>query len=390
MMQLIRTIVLLSFLLLSACNQLDDYFLGKDNTPIPKKLPPITHKVSFEEIWHINLGKKSAYMHEKLSPVVSGTGIYAVSPSGLVQKSNIKNGDLVWKQWIDNGISSGPTVASGVVALGMHHSGVAVLNQATGKLLWEQKVLGEVLANPLIIADKVIVKTVEGHLYAFHLTSGKKLWHVHHGSSELILKASSSPVMNRNGLILVGFADGKLDAVIAHTGELAWQKGIIYGQGASDVERLVDIDADPIVYGDTVLLASYQGFVVRVSLDNGEVLWKQPASVYQNMTLSSGKVFFVDDKSVVWAISSDNGQIFWRQVFLKARDLTSPVVTPLGIIVADKTGLMHILSAATGATIGQTKLNSAISMNPVTHGNMVYVLTVKGQLYAFRLTGKNT
>ncbi|OGV25799.1 MAG: outer membrane protein assembly factor BamB [Legionellales bacterium RIFCSPHIGHO2_12_FULL_37_14] len=372
----------------AACSKIDDFFLGKDNTPIPKSLPPATNTIRLNQLWRVDLGAGSAYMHEKLAPRVKGNYIYVALPGGSLQKRSIFSGDLVWKQIITNGISSGPTVAEGIVAVGEQHSGLAVIDQETGKILWKRRVLGEVLARPLIVRGKVVVKTVEGHIYAFDKT-GKRIWHWQHGSPELILKASSSPVLAQNHLILVGFADGKLDAVSASSGELAWQKSIVYGQGASDVERLVDIDADPIVDGDRLLLASYQGFVAAVSLENGDVLWKQPASVYQNMTLGNNKLFIADAKSVIWALNPDNGQVLWRQVGLKSRDVTSPSHTPLGIVLGDKTSYVHVLSLSTGALIGQTKLQSAISMSPYAVGKTVYILTVKGQLYALRLVRNN-
>ncbi len=111
------------------------------------------------------------------------------------------------------------------------------------------------------------------------------LWVSEHGSPSLILKASSSPVA-MDHLVLVGFSDGKLDAVNTESGHQVWQKSIAYANGSSDVERLVDIDADPIVSGDMVYLASYQGYVGALSITNSEFSWTKPASVYKNMVIS--------------------------------------------------------------------------------------------------------
>lgn len=382
------SLLLICTFLLQACNKLDDYFLGKDNTPIPENLPPSMSKISLVPAWKVNVGAKSGGMHEKLSPMVQGHQIYLAMPGGQIQDRDIRTGELYWQQNFKSGFSSGPAVSDGVIALGTPHSGLMLLNQKNGQLLWKKKLSGELLAKPLIVGGKVVVKTVDGNLYAFEIKTGRRLWHWQHGSPELILKASSSPILIPPNLVLVGYADGKLDAIDLNTGNLIWQKGLVYASGASDVERLVDIDADPILYRNMLLLGSYQGVVGALSLENGELVWKRPASIYQNMSLGAGRLYVADDDGIIWSINPNNGQVNWKQTHLKARGLTSPVWTPAGLVIADKTGMIHVLSLHDGGLIGRTSASGAISTNPVLSGHRVLILTEQGQLYAFDIQSK--
>jgi outer membrane protein assembly factor BamB len=382
------SLLLICTLLLQACNQLDDYFLGKDNTPIPENLPPSMSQISLVQAWKVNVGAKSGRMHEKLSPAVQGHQIYIAMPGGQVQDRDIRTGELYWQQNYKSGFTSGPAISEGVIALGSHHAGLMLLNQKNGQLLWKKKLSGELLAKPLIVSGKVIVKTVDGNLYAFETKTGRKIWHWQHGSPELILKASSSPIMIPPHLVLVGYADGKLDAIDINTGNLIWQKGLVYASGATDVDRLVDIDADPILYRNMLLLGSYQGLVGALSLDNGEFVWKKPASIYQNMSLGAGRLYIADDNGIIWSINPNNGQINWKQIHLKARGLTSPIWTPNGLVIADKTGMIHVLSTGDGGLIGRASVSGSISTNPVVYEHRVLILTEQGQLYAFDIQQK--
>ena len=88
---------------------------------------------------------------------------------------------------------SGPTVAAGVIAVGTDASTLVLLKQSDGTELWHASTSGEALSKPLITGNKVIVKTIDGNLYAFNLANGEKLWMSDHGAPSLILKASSSP-----------------------------------------------------------------------------------------------------------------------------------------------------------------------------------------------------
>lgn len=245
----IRLMAIGLFALLQACTQLDNYVLGKDNTPKPSPLTAITSKAKMALAWSVPIGKSnksSSYL--KLKPVIRGNIIYTADANGMVQALERGTGHTIWSKQLSHGIVSGPSVSEGFVALGTNASQVVLLKQADGTEIWHAKVSGDVLSKPAIANHKVIVKTIDGNLYAFHLQTGEKIWVADHGSPSLILKASSSPVI-MGQLVLVGFSDGKLDAVDINFGHVLWQRSIAYASGSSDVERLVDIDADPIVRG---------------------------------------------------------------------------------------------------------------------------------------------
>ncbi|MCX7115350.1 MAG: outer membrane protein assembly factor BamB [Gammaproteobacteria bacterium] len=370
---------------LTACTQLDDYLLGKDNTPVPDVLPSVKNQVTFKQLWTFPLGGKIASPHDHLTPVVHGNVIYVAVSSGQVQARQLKTGELRWTQNITSGLASGPVVGEGVVIFGTRASSLVALNQHDGHVIWEKKLSGEALAKPVISSGRVFVKTIDGTVFAFSIKDGKRVWRMQHGAPELILKESSSPVMGSNHLLVVGFPDGKLVALDAQSGQILWEKSIVFSTGASDVERLVDIDADPIFYKRMILIGTYQGFVGALSLETGEFSWQKPFSVYKDMELGAGQLYVSDDSDVVWSLDPNNGQVYWKQVQLKVRGLTSPVWTKNGILVGDRMGLLHVLSTRDGALMGRTTLKGAVVGTPVVVGNQVIVLTQTGDLFAFRM-----
>lgn len=379
MKQMIYLSIALVFLL-QGCNKLDDYMLGKDNTPTPAELKAVQNKAKISEKWSVAVGKSnknSTFL--KLKPVVRGDIIYTAAANGVVQAVDKKQGKLIWSQQLKEGIVSGPTVANGYVAVGTNRSRVILIRQSDGKVLHQLKVSSDALSRPTITSDKVIVKTIDGNLYAFDLKSGEKTWVAEHGAPSLILKASSSPVV-MGQQVLVGFSDGKLDAVDIATGRVAWQRSIAYATGASDVERLVDIDADPLVRGNTVYLASYQGYVGALSLGTGEFIWNKPASVYKNLAIDGHTLYLTDSNDVLWAMDRQNGQVKWKQEALKARGLTEPVLMGKDLIVADKTGYVHVIATDNGELIGRERLDAAVDVAPVVDGNNIYVMTTNGKL----------
>jgi outer membrane protein assembly factor BamB len=387
MLRMNKLFLLMLMAALVGCSKLDDYMLGKDNTPSPTALEPVASKTHLTENWSVSTGlakKSSTYL--KLKPVIVGNTVYTADASGVVQAINKVDGSLLWSKKLNAGAISGPTVAQGYVVVGTDSSKIVALKQDNGNELWQSGVSSDVLGKPVIARGKVIAKTIDGNLYAFDIANGNKLWVSEHGAPSLILKASSSPVIVDNKMALVGYSDGKMDAVDIQTGQVLWQRSIAYATGASDVERLVDIDADPIVQGNVALLASYQGYVGALSLSDGQFIWRKPASTFTNIVVNGNTLYMTDSDDAIWAINKNNGQVNWKQAKLKARGLTEPALMGDRLIVGDKTGMLHVLSAQNGEFISRAQLGGAINIAPGVAGNNVYVMTANGKLSRFSVS----
>lgn len=367
--------------LLQSCTVVDDYMLGKDNTPIPEKLPEISKpKVKVSQNWTAASGKShSNNDYLKIKPVIHGNLIYTADNSGLVQAVDRQNGQVKWSKQLKHGVLSGPIVAEGSIVVSTSASSIVLLDQADGKELWNTKLSGEVLAPPAMAHKKVVAKTIDGKVFALDARNGKPIWTADHGSPNLILKASSSPILVNN-LVILGFSDGKLEALELDTGRPVWQKSIAYASGGSDVERLVDIDADPIIVNNVAYLASYQGYIGALSLNDGQFLWKKPGSVYKNMVLQNNTLYYTDSNDVLWSLNRHTGRVNWKQTSLKARGLTEPVIVGKDIVVGDKTGLLHFIEAQTGELLARKQLSAGINNSPSVSGQNLYVLTNNGML----------
>ena len=375
-----KSLILGLLVLLQACTQIDDYMLGKDNTPKPSELKPMISKLNLVELWSESVSKSSkASTYLKLKPTIRGNIIYIANASGTVQAIDRVTAKIVWTKLINKGLVCGPTVAEGYVAIGTNRSSVVLLRQSDGTEVRRFKVSGDVLSKPGIKHNKLIIKTIDGNLYGFNLKTGEKVWVAQHGSPSLILKASSSPVFV-GSLAIVGFSDGKLDAIDIDTGIVVWQRSIAYASGSSDVERLVDIDADPIIRGDTAYLASYQGYVGALSLQSGQFIWRKPASVYKNLSMDANNLYVTDSNDVIWAFDKQNGTVKWKQIALKARGLTEPTLMGNRLIVGDRTGYLHVIATQNGALLSRKQLSGAIDIAPAVVGNNIYVMTANGKL----------
>ncbi len=376
-----------SLLCLNGCNMLDDYMLGKDNTATPAQLKNISSKVVLTKRWHENtsLKNEAASNFYKLVPTIKNGVIYSASASGLVQARAKLTGKLIWSKKVSSGVTSGPEVNSSIIVVGDVDASVIALSIKDGATLWQSNVSNQLLAQPIISKNRVYAKTIDGKLYSFNALTGKRLWRYEHGARNLILRASSAPVVVGH-LVLAGFADGKLDAINLATGRLEWQRNITFSKGSSEVERMVDIDATPIVKNDIVYIASYQGDVSALSLRNGNALWSHKISAFRDFAVDQKALYLVDINSHIWALNRYNGTVLWHQKNLHDRGLNAPALSSAGLVLTDNYGFMHVLSTTTGEEIGRTQLTSKqIDSAPLIDDTDVYVLFENGLLTNYKM-----
>lgn len=375
---LIVNIFAIFILLVSnGCTTVEDYMLGKDNTPKPEPLAELKPKINLTEKWSMTLNQ-GLTKGTKLKPFIHDNIIYVAHSNGTVQALK-NNGKILWSQALRQPIISGPEVGEGYIALGTANASLIVLSQKDGSLAWQTHVSGDVLAKPAIIENKVLAKTIDGSLYAFNIKNGEKLWADFHGAPHIILQASSNPVIFGK-VALVGFSDGSLDAIDLQSGSVLWQKSISYAKGASDVERLVDIDTDPLIEGEIAYIATYQGYVGALSLRTGEFIWKKPASTYKNLAIDNYNVYLTSSDDVIYAYNKRDGHVSWKQAALKARNLTEPVVMNKKLFIGDKQGFLHALNAEDGEIISRTKLSGPIEISPVVEDRNLIILTSNGKI----------
>lgn len=187
--------------------------------------------------------------------------------------------------------------------------------------------------------------------------------------------------------MLDGFGGGKLIALSLADGKAVWEATVAIPHGRSEVERLVEMDADPLVKGDTVYVSGYQGGVAAVSLKDGEVLWRQEhVSTSHGLAADRRSLFLSDANSDLWQLDMGNGADLWKQSDLHMRRLTVPALIKDRLVVGDLEGYVHLLAKEDGSLVGRVRVGSEpIRATPVVFDDIIYVYTGGGILAAIAL-----
>jgi outer membrane protein assembly factor BamB len=278
-------------------------------------------------------------------------------------------------------------VGEGLVIVGTTHGEVVALDAGTGGERWRAPVSSEVIATPAVKNGTVVARSHDGRVYGFDAKDGARRWVFDRTVPLLSLRGNGAPVIVA-GRVLLGYDNGKVDALRLADGNLAWEQTLANSEGRTELARMVDIDGE-LGVGDTELYAaSYQGQVGALTLDAGRQVWSREYSAYGGVAYGTGQVFAADADGSVWALDSRSGASMWKQDALAHRWLSAPAVLGNYVVVGDLEGYVHFLKVDSGELAARTRVSRGpVMAAPLVVGDVVYVASAKGDLAAFRLGG---
>lgn len=374
-----------ALLLLGACSTVTNYFEGgKENQEPPKPLVQFTPSIKIKVLWSRQVGDGADSRYLKLTPAIEGNDIYAADRAGLVTAYDARTGEQGWQTQTQAPIAGGPGVSEHLVLVGTSKGQVIALDRATGKIAWRSPVTSEVLCAPVESEGIVVARTLDGKLFGLDAATGKHLWVYDRTVPVLTLRGNSRPVVVAGGVI-AGFDSGRVVAVLLKTGQEIWETQVAVPHGRTELERMVDIDANPVVAGDVVYVATYQGRIAALELRSGRILWRRDMSTSTGIAVDEHNVYVTDSKSHVWALDRSTSASVWRQSQLEARAVTGPAVYQGYVVVGDLQGYVHWLSSDDGSFVGRTQVDGgAIVAAPVVNNGIVYVYSSGGTLTALQ------
>lgn len=371
--------------LLTACGTVRDYLGGTDNTEPPAELVDFNPELKIEEVWSRSIGAGVSKYYLKLRPMIAEGHVYAADRKGRVSAYAAESGDQIWQTDTDFPVSGGPGGGGGLILVGGSDGQVVALAAATGEEKWRTRVSSEVLAAPSAADGVAVVRTIDGKLFGLNAADGSRIWVYDRTVPVLTLRGTSTPVLS-DGAAIAGFDSGRVVAVSLKNGQTLWDTVIAAPRGRSELERLVDIDADPVIEDRTVYVVTFQGRVAALDLFSGNAVWRRDMSSFAGLGVDGDHLYVTDAESFVWALDRKNSASLWRQDKLKMRSLTSPLGFDRFVVVADFEGYVHWLSEEDGRMLARARVDSAgVIAPPVAHNGMVFIYGKGGTLTALRV-----
>ncbi len=337
--------------------------------------------VSINEAWSARVGRASVPYHRLELAYWQGQ-VIAASANGTVTAFSAANGVERWQQDLDVELSGAVAAGEGIVVVASGGGRVFALDAATGALRWRADLGGEVLAPAAIGQGRVVLRTGDGRVVALSATTGVREWLYSRSVPTLSLRGHSAPVLVPDGVV-AGFDNGRLSALDLATGNPAWEATVAVPEGRTDLERMVDLDADPLVVGGDLFAGAYQGRVAGIALASGQIAWAREVSVIGGLAADADNLYVTDAEGRLWAFDRRNGASVWRLDDLEGLQLTAPVLHSEYVLVAGSDGVINWIDTRDGRIVTRYELgNARISAAPLVIDGRAYILDLRGRLRA--------
>ena len=380
---------------LGACSSTDD----EDQRDVVAELIEFEENFVPKVIWNTSVGDGVANHFSRIKPAVAYNKVFAASRDGDVIAFEQRTGKKLWQADLSNidgersffarrqsaQLAGGPITGINRVFIGSENGDIYALDAETGKLAWQGKVKGEIINAPAIDSGILMVNSASGILQAFNASTGEVLWKNEQEVPALTLRGLSPPVIASGG-VLVGQANGNVSVFLLEKGQQGWSTDVGESTGTTELERVVDVDSAPVVFGDKVYSVSSRGNLVALDLRSGKILWERQYSSYRQISISGNNLFLTTDKGHVYAVDRNDGLERWSNLTMSNRDVTGPVVYDEYIVVGDFDGYLHWLSQETGEVVARHHVDgSGIHSTPTVINGVLYSQVRNGDLEAIQI-----
>jgi outer membrane protein assembly factor BamB len=362
---------------------------SEEDTVVMAPVPQVNSEFTPNSSWSANIGNGVGQFFSKLQPVYAYDKIFVASRDGEVKALNPENGSTLWTADLEDDVlarlSGGLTASYGKLFIGSENGEVFALDAESGERLWQKEVMGEVLSKPATENNLVLVHTSRGILVALDAETGEESWTISTEVPNLTLRGDSSPATVSGG-VFWGTANGRLAAAIAARGQLIWQQSIGIPKGATEIDRLVDVDSSPVILGGMLYTVGFNGQLVAIDLRSGSPAWKRTYSSSMDMATDGSQLYLVTDSDHIASVEVRSGTEIWTNKSLENRLLTAPEIIDGYLVVGDTEGYLHWLDADTGEFVAQQLVDSSgFAVGPIKVDDGYLITTRNGKIRKLKI-----
>ncbi|MDP3773510.1 MAG: PQQ-like beta-propeller repeat protein [Gemmatimonadales bacterium] len=315
----------------------------------------------------------------------------------------------VWRADLGRGIVGGPAFSEDLVAISLIDRQVAILDRATGEVIWRRRLTTNVGAGPLLADDRIFVatQTGTGRVYALRLTNGRSIWSAQAGDVVAPLALGETELYSASieGLVTQFSAASGLRhwrvplSGAVRTAPVPVPIGVVIATAADSIFLLDGASgairarratrgtvlAAPALFADSLLLLGTMGgrlealdsrtFEVRWGIDLG-------GGVVGSVAVRERTAYALTTRGQLWIVPLD-GPERARSVALGVVARAGPVPVTGGVFVCGVNGELALVDEM-GVRKWTARLEPPVMEPVIVEGRMVLAVSQRGEVVAFR------
>lgn len=287
-----------------------------------------------------------------------------------------------WNLPIKGGVASPILLDKNILYFGGGDGVLYSVKADNGAVLWTSDIKNPYVSKPSFAGGRLFVTTTDNIVYALDAVTGKSLWHYKRRSPSLTsVTLASSPLMDGKD-VLVGLSDGFLVCLSVDDGQLKWEKKLHFGT------RFTDVDATPVLENGIIYVSSYDGSLYALKRQNGDILWKADMGGTKSIVIEGDRIYFPSSDGEVLALQKSTGKTIWK-FELDRGTPTELIVTEQYLMFGSSFQYLYVIDKKNGRPVYRYNVgwDSGFYGSPVFDpaNRLLYILSQAGNLYSFLL-----
>lgn len=351
--------------------------------------------------WSADIGEgDSRRLRITADPVVAGGRVFTLD-AGAQVAATATSGAPLWIRDLTPA-SDKPGQASGgglavdgdTLYVSVGYGVLAALDAATGAVRWTQELEASGSGTPTVSGEIVYITSGDDTAWAVNKTDGRVLWQTGGSTSLHNVLGAPAPVVTST-LAIFAYGSGEVQAVFKRGGLSRWETAVVGKRPGRALSSISDVTSPPIVSGNRLYVGNGSGRLAALDLGNGSRIWTAREGAITPVWPAGNSVFFVSDLNELLRLDASSGERIWgvrlpnyakekprRRAEIVAHH--GPVIAGGQVIVASNDGLLRSFDPASGALTGSVEVLGGATTAPVVADGVLYVVSAKGQLLAFR------
>jgi|JI8StandDraft_1071087.scaffolds.fasta_scaffold39120_2 outer membrane protein assembly factor BamB len=352
----------------------------KPDIPKPSPLPTLpAQQQTLTQVWSQRIGGANQPDPLRLQIAMDETRYVAINRKGEIEAWSLQGRRLWSRDLAKTELSSGVVLSADRVLVGSSTGQLLALDANTGATVWTRQLSASILTPSLVAGDRVVTIANDGTVTGTALSTGQPVWTFDVQVPAVSIRGNAAPILYNDDTVMLASGGGRLYAVDLSTGVPKWERRVAISQGRSEVQRLIDIDSDPLLSAGQLYVVSYQGQLVALDLEQQRMRWTADTSSLRNLSTSIGNVYVTTTEGAVQAFDEQDGRKVWQLDQLKYRELSNPVVLGRWLVVGDAKGYLHLIEQTEGKIVGRVRTAGAVRYLRVV-GDRLLVQSTSGAL----------
>jgi len=276
-----------------------------------------------------------------------GDRLYFSTRSGVVYCVDGVKREIVWESQVSDEFMSPLFLGAKNIYVYDRSSTLHCLNKE-GSLLWKIEIVDGITSGILEFAPAVCIGTENGTLHAFDTTSGKELWKFQTDGA-----IRSTPVFTDNKIVF-GCDD--------HNLYILSEEGNLVGK----IEVGGKIQGTPLVEKNSVYFGSDDNYFYCYNLKRRTKRWKikTGGKILTSPVVSGKRILFLCWNNVVYCLKRKIGHILWWQM-IPSRSFYRLEVSGERVVVSSLSSVLMSFDVETGEKAGEFDAKQELRSNPV-------------------------